>query len=493
MEHTSAFMGPAKAPSPSSKTQGNNRKRTSSASSNDRGGNAYDDTPSLGSPETKPPRKIRRLLDLRGGSLSESCSPAVGEAEAIQFLDNLVPGLSTSRFPPPEMSSDPSMGAQITPYLLNDDSIYAPTETSAFVRALNRAAEVATHSDPTHTSTDSARIQPPSAHQPLIHQVDSRGAPEEAVPDLIHPPEIPRRSYHPITLQYRGYAFEYDLALLPDDAETGIALLRTTMSDPGMWLMFGAHYRRTGRPQAARAVVKTLLDTQASEEGGLAGFTQDTVHATVALARPARLLLAACEMELGRSTTDPAAKKAHMDTAQSLFRTVYGSACSNLESVLGKPISPPCPPGVNVSGSSLTRPPPAPPSVPRQVRPSVASDVAPLETEAKGRIESMTLQVRATSEENASLRRELDIMQRARDRVERQLSGAERDTRELERRLSDTKEDLRDARRRREDAERRAEDLEKQVRGTEESVWGRLREALRGNGGRGLDTHSGRS
>ena len=65
---------------------------------------------------------------------------------------------------------------------------------------------------------------------------------------------------HQVSLVYKGYPFTCDLAALPDDPKGTIALLSITKSDPGAYILVGAHYRRTGRSRAACAVIRSLLD-----------------------------------------------------------------------------------------------------------------------------------------------------------------------------------------------------------------------------------------
>lgn len=67
-------------------------------------------------------------------------------------------------------------------------------------------------------------------------------------------------SGYQVSLVYKGYPFTYDLSALPEDPKGTIALLTITKSDPGAYLLVGAHYRRTGRSGAARAVIRSLLD-----------------------------------------------------------------------------------------------------------------------------------------------------------------------------------------------------------------------------------------
>ena len=82
-----------------------------------------------------------------------------------------------------------------------------------------------------------------------------------------------------VTLVCKGYPFTYDLSALPDDPEGTIALLTITKSDPGPYLLVGAHYRRTGRSRAARAVIRSLLDKLDDSSDGEKGKGDGTLHA----------------------------------------------------------------------------------------------------------------------------------------------------------------------------------------------------------------------
>jgi hypothetical protein len=62
-----------------------------------------------------------------------------------------------------------------------------------------------------------------------------------------------------LSLLHQGHPLNYDLNLLPNDPIGPITLLGATQSEPGAYLVVGAHYRRTGRSRAACEVIKALL------------------------------------------------------------------------------------------------------------------------------------------------------------------------------------------------------------------------------------------
>ena len=84
---------------------------------------------------------------------------------------------------------------------------------------------------------------------------------------------------HQVSLVYKGYPFTYDLSALPDDPKGTIALLSITKSDPGAYILVGAHYRRTGRSRAACAVIRSLLDSWDSPSDVEKGKGDGTPHA----------------------------------------------------------------------------------------------------------------------------------------------------------------------------------------------------------------------
>lgn len=71
---------------------------------------------------------------------------------------------------------------------------------------------------------------------------------------------VPTFGSERLSLLHHGYPLNYDLNLLPNDPIGPITLLGATQSEPGAYLIVGAHYRRTGRPRAACEVIKALLN-----------------------------------------------------------------------------------------------------------------------------------------------------------------------------------------------------------------------------------------
>lgn len=105
--------------------------------------------------------------------------------------------------------------------------------------------------------------KPPCAPPPLQTSI-SLAPPSLRLPPLstdnMNKAACTNRNDYQVSLVCKGYPFTYDLSALPDDPEGAIALLTITKSDPGAYLLVAAHYRRTGRSRAARAVIRSLLD-----------------------------------------------------------------------------------------------------------------------------------------------------------------------------------------------------------------------------------------
>lgn len=187
--------------------------------------------------------------------------------------------------------------------------------------------------------------------------------------DNTNKPAYTNGNGYQLSLVYRGYPFTYDLSALPKDPKGTIALLTITKSDPGAYLLVGAHYRRTGRSRAACAVIRSLLDNLDNPSDVEKGKGDGTLHAHLriilfenaftaasipasetstatsgspgshcpkpidwstcvfksAAMRPAMLLLAACELDLSREHPDDPESASHASTAYDLFRAVYGT------------------------------------------------------------------------------------------------------------------------------------------------------------------------
>lgn len=136
-----------------------------------------------------------------------------------------------------------------------------------------------------------------------------------------------------LNLTYRGYTLTYDMSCLPDNPAVPLALLAATESHLGAYLIVGAHYRRTGRPRAARSILQSLLDKHKSESGPHKGNDHcrslEYIHGSTFNfpgMRPVLLMLAACELDISHENPTTAESNFHASTAHELFRAIYGSA-----------------------------------------------------------------------------------------------------------------------------------------------------------------------
>ncbi|KAL4074203.1 hypothetical protein V8B97DRAFT_731622 [Scleroderma yunnanense] len=141
-----------------------------------------------------------------------------------------------------------------------------------------------------------------------------------------------------LNLIYRGYPLTYNMSSLPDDPTIPLALLAATGSDPGAYLIIGAHYRRTGRSRAARSILQNLLDKDNGESGCVKNGndrprSSKWVSGPVcnfSIIRPALLMLAACELDISHENPMTAESSSYTSTAHELFRAVYGSAGTSI-------------------------------------------------------------------------------------------------------------------------------------------------------------------
>ncbi|KAF5370807.1 hypothetical protein D9758_001967 [Tetrapyrgos nigripes] len=132
-----------------------------------------------------------------------------------------------------------------------------------------------------------------------------------------------------ISLNFSGETFLYDLQHLDADPREIIELLKSSASERGSYTTVAAHYRRVGNPAAAISVVSAMLEVLA-----LRVSEQDL--------KPAFLLLAGCETDLGKNNkADTKASSHHYSNSQKWLQKVYGS--SSVPSAASEP-------------SSLTRP-----------------------------------------------------------------------------------------------------------------------------------------
>ena len=63
-----------------------------------------------------------------------------------------------------------------------------------------------------------------------------------------------------ILMSLSGVSFSYNLGSIKPDPHEVIELLKVTSSERGNWVHVAAHYRRSGNPRAAIAVVTAMLE-----------------------------------------------------------------------------------------------------------------------------------------------------------------------------------------------------------------------------------------
>lgn len=155
-----------------------------------------------------------------------------------------VPGLS---LPLPLVSAPPTTGSATSTDVLTGQS-KAESPPPGSVTAFLRSIELPDKPSSAPPLQMSISLTPPSLRQPPLST------------DSTNKVSCTNGNDHQVSLVYKGYPFSYDLSALPDDPKGTIALLTITKSDPGAYLLVGAHYRRTGRSRAACAVIRSLLD-----------------------------------------------------------------------------------------------------------------------------------------------------------------------------------------------------------------------------------------
>ncbi|KAH7888407.1 hypothetical protein F5I97DRAFT_1924960 [Phlebopus sp. FC_14] len=179
-----------------------------------------------------------------------------------------------------------------------------------------------------HRAHESDRPQAPGAlapsPNPPLH-TSPKGDAQDAIS------VTPGAPGHQVHLAYRGHSLSIDLSLLPDDPAGPIVLLSKTQSDPGAYLLIGAHYRRTGRPKSASSILRALLDkadraVEHVKENVAASLDTQRPAFVTATMRPVMLMLAACELDISRESLSASDRSSHASAAHDLFRVVYGSA-----------------------------------------------------------------------------------------------------------------------------------------------------------------------
>ncbi|KIJ67648.1 hypothetical protein HYDPIDRAFT_38131 [Hydnomerulius pinastri MD-312] len=294
-----------------------------------------------------------------------------------------------------------------------------------------------------------------------------------------------------VNLIHQGHSLTYDLSTLPDDPAGPIALLSATQSDPGGYLLTGAHYRRTGRPRAACSVLRALLGKQqfspdsekdnspTGSESGLSSTSSVPQPAFKAAAlRPAMLLLAACELDISREEPLTPESSSHASAAHGLFRAVYGTTN---DAIVPGAERPRCHNALgldfasNGHGSSSSASDVTSPSLPI-LAPSVTS----------ARIEALQRELQEAQESQRKMHEKLTAANVRLSRAETQLQGLQARSRDALLQLDSVQEESQDLRRRLAEAEQRAAELENGAAGAETRVWGRLRDMLFDQVGGGL-------
>ncbi|KAG5651183.1 hypothetical protein H0H81_009562 [Sphagnurus paluster] len=118
-----------------------------------------------------------------------------------------------------------------------------------------------------------------------------------------------------LPISYCGEEFTYDLNTLDSNIQPITEVLKITSSEPGSWMLVGAHYRRSGNAQAAISVVESMIMLMTEQ-----GLSEDDL-------KPAFLLLAGCETDLVRRHKEDQPKKAeeHRRKSQIWLQKVYGT------------------------------------------------------------------------------------------------------------------------------------------------------------------------
>ncbi|KAF8556109.1 hypothetical protein OG21DRAFT_1495779 [Imleria badia] len=302
-----------------------------------------------------------------------------------------------------------------------------------------------------------------------------------------------------VSLFYKGYPFIYDLAALPDDPKGTIALLSITRSDPGAYILVGAHYRRTGRSRAACAVIRSLLDnldTLSDVEKGKEDAVPVPLSATStvtlvspgspcpksnectrpvfqsAAMRPAMLLLAACEMDVSRERPDDPESATHVSAAHGLFRAVYGTVNDAIvagavrpqpKNALGLEFSS----NKNCVSSSLS-----------DSNGHLPSSAQQLDAESLARVKDLEKELSAARLARKKLQEKLTVSNDRLTRAEDKVYSLESHSREVLGQLDASRDENWELRRRLAESEQRARELVQCAPSAESRVWGRLKDLL---------------
>ncbi|KAF9230887.1 hypothetical protein BU15DRAFT_68811 [Melanogaster broomeanus] len=248
-------------------------------------------------------------------------------------------------------------------------------------------------------------------------------------------PDLPSTTSHryQVNLVFQGHPFSYDLSTLPDDPSSTITLLTLTDSDPGAYLLVGAHYRRTGRPKAACRVLRALLASQDS------------------------------------------ASNPEKDNTHGLFRAVYGTVN---EAIIAGADRPRSRSARDIEFSSNRRSSSSPSSQLLAKRSNVPASILPDSSQLSARIQALERELNEAREMQKRLRGKLTNSDDRLGRAEKRIQSLEFRYQDVLHELNDAEEKNRELRRRLTEAEHRAKELENGANGAETRVWKRLRDVL---------------
>ncbi|KAG1870183.1 hypothetical protein DFJ58DRAFT_42715 [Suillus subalutaceus] len=306
-----------------------------------------------------------------------------------------------------------------------------------------------------------------------------------------------------LSLLHHGHPLNYDLNLLPDDPIGPITLLGATQSEPGAYLVAAAHYRRTGRSRAACKVIRALLGKHAPAilaGGDLTGenkengpfhqvssspakspappvFTPIDVNAPAheaAVLRSAILVLAACQLDISRDSSSPEEKIAYANTAQELFRTIYGTKNNFLASESGNTST-----DVNALGLAFSDRARIPSTVNSNLPTSMSKHTSGVPTApASTRILALEDELRLTRTAKSTIEADLAAARKRQEHTDLSIRDAESRSRDALRLLETERDEVHILKRRLAETEQKVSEMEQSAAGAESRVWVRLRDMI---------------
>ncbi|KAG1890232.1 hypothetical protein F4604DRAFT_1709335 [Suillus subluteus] len=306
-----------------------------------------------------------------------------------------------------------------------------------------------------------------------------------------------------LSLLHHGHPLSYDLNLLPDDPIGPITLLGATQSEPGAYLVAAAHYRRTGRSRAACKVIRALLGKHAPATlagGDLTGenkengpfhqvssspakspappvFTPIDVNTPAheaAVLRSAILVLAACQLDISRDSSSPEEKIAYANTAQELFRTIYGTKNNFLASESGNTST-----DVNALGLAFSDRARIPSTVNSNLPNSMSKHTSGVPTApASTRILALEDELRLTRTAKSTIEADLAAARKRQEHTDLYIRDAESRSHDALRLLETERDEVHILKRRLAETEQKVSEMEQSAAGAESRVWVRLRDMI---------------